>query len=99
MMVTGMTVFQPVDLVGYAAGSAAMVIMVPQLLKTLRLRSSDEVSVMSICFIALANLLWGIYGSIIGRMPMIVMNAVGIAVNIATLAAVARYRGKKHAER
>ena len=64
------------DLIGYAAGLFSMWSFLPQLLKTVRTRRAEDISVAMLCITLIAVLLYEVYAIRLHLTPVIVMNGI-----------------------
>lgn len=64
------------DITGFLAGLLTTVAFVPQVIKTWRSGSADDISVWMFLLFSSGVLLWLIYGVIIGSVPVILANAI-----------------------
>jgi MtN3 and saliva related transmembrane protein len=64
------------ELVGAAAAVIGTLAWVPQALKTIRTRQTRDISLITQSSIAIALLLWLVYGVMIGSWPLIAANVV-----------------------
>lgn len=85
------------DTVGAAAGLCSMASFPPQILKILREREADAVSLRMYLATATAFALWVAYGVLAGRWPVWASNSVNLAMALAILALKWRFsRGRPH---
>jgi len=84
----------PVTLLGFVAGTLTTLAFLPQVIKTWRTKSSNDLSVSTLGMISTGVLLWLVYGLLVGDLPIIVANAVTLVlvVSIFVLALVYRKR-------
>ena len=81
-----------IDIIGYAAGLLTIAVMIPQLVKTFKLKSAKDISLTMVSSYALAVLLWAIYGIFIGSLPLIITDFIGFAIAIAEIILILIYR-------
>ncbi|MFM8624785.1 MAG: SemiSWEET transporter [Betaproteobacteria bacterium] len=82
------------ELIGYAAAILTTVSFVPQAILTLRTRDVSGISLgMYSCF-TLGVALWLIYGVSLGQWPLIIANAITLALAMIILLTKLRYRRK-----
>jgi MtN3 and saliva related transmembrane protein len=81
------------ELVGYVAATLTTVSFVPQALLTLRSGSADGVSLKMYALFTAGVALWLLYGVLTGAWPVILANAVTLA--LATLILVVAWRGRR----
>lgn len=70
---------------GIAAGTLTTAALVPQVLKTWRSRSADDLSLGMLLIFSLGVALWAVYGVLVGAMPVIVSNAVTLVLSLSML--------------
>lgn len=74
-----------VTLLGIVAGTLTTVAFLPQLLKTWRSRSAKDISMSWLTTFTAGILLWLIYGLCIQSLPVIIANAVTLALTLIIL--------------
>lgn len=79
-------------LLGLGAGGLTTVAFVPQVLKTWRTKSGNDISLGMFLLFSTGVLLWLIYGILIDALPVILANAVTLLLSLAILALKLRYR-------
>lgn len=85
------------DLIGYIAASLTTLSFLPQALHTFRTRDVSGISLGMYSMFATGVALWLVYGLLLGAWPIVVANAVTLALALAILVMKLRYRpgGKK----
>jgi len=71
-----------IDLIGYAAAICTTASWIPQVLRTWRSRSVDDLSLGMLAAFSTGVLLWLIFGLALGSRPIIAANAVTLALNL-----------------
>lgn len=86
-------------LLGFVAGTLTTLAFLPQVIKTWRTKSSNDLSMSTLSMICCGVLLWLVYGLLIGDLPIIAANAVTLVlvVSVFVLALVYRKRGASSA--
>ncbi len=79
-------------LLGLAAACLTTLAFVPQLLKTWRSKSGNDISLVMLLLFSAGVLLWLIYGILINALPVILANAVTLLLSLAILRLKLRYR-------
>lgn len=79
------------DLIGYLAATLTTLSFVPQAWLTLRTRDVRGVSLGMYCAFAAGVALWLLYGVLAGAWPVIVANAITLALALVILAMKLRY--------
>ena len=67
-----------IDYIGYLAGFLVTFSLVPQIIRVYKLKSAREISVLFNASMLLGVVLWLVYGIILGLVPLVVWNTVGI---------------------
>ena len=82
----------PIDPIGYLAATLTTVAFIPQVLHTWRLRSANGISLGMYVVFTLGVVLWLLYGVLLGAWPIIIANAVTLALTTSVLVLAVRYR-------
>ena len=80
-----------VDLIGYFAGICLALCFLPQVVRTYRLKRADDVSMYMLVLSILSAIGYEIYAWMLGLMPVVIMNAVFLALVLIVLALKIRY--------
>ena len=80
------------DLIGAAAATLTTVSFVPQALKTFRSRDVSGISLVMYSLFATGVALWLVYGLLLRDWPIVIANAITLALALAVLAMKIRYR-------
>jgi MtN3 and saliva related transmembrane protein len=80
-----------VNAIGMVAAVCTTVSFVPQLIRVWQLRSAREISLMMFLVFSLGVFLWLVYGVLIHSLPVILANAVTLALSLAILALKVRF--------
>lgn len=81
-----------VDLLGFIAGTLTTLSFIPQVHKSWRTRSCNDLSLGMLLAFGVGILLWLIYGLMLRAAPIIVANAVTLALILVLLAMKMKYR-------
>jgi len=81
-----------ITLLGFMAGTLTTISFLPQVHKAWRTRSAGDLSTAMLVIFALGVLLWLVYGLALRAAPIIVSNAVTLALVLTILAMKGRYR-------
>jgi len=81
-----------VTILGLLAATCTTVAFLPQLIKNWKRRSAGDLSFGTFGLFTAGVALWLVYGIIIGNLPIIVSNLVTLALNIANLVQMVKYR-------
>jgi MtN3 and saliva related transmembrane protein len=82
------------NILGLVAGGITSVAMLPQLLKVLKEKNVEDLSLMMIIVLIVGLSLWVWYGVLKDELPIILSNAFAVLVNLALLTAYFRFREK-----
>ena len=82
----------PTDPIGYLAASLTTIAFVPQVLHTWRLRSAQGISTGMYVIFTIGVALWLLYGILLGAWPLIVSNAITLALALCILVMAIRFR-------
>ena len=77
--------FVLVDLIGYLAGSLTTIAFLPQIVKTWRSRSAQDLSLAMLSIFTTGVLCWLFYGIALGRWPIILPNTITLVLTGAIL--------------
>lgn len=83
-------------LLGLGAGTLTTVAFVPQVLKTWRSKSGNDISLGMFLLFSTGVLLWLIYGILIDALPVILANAVTLVLSLTVLVLKLRYQRREH---
>ena len=80
------------DWVGYAAATLTTASFVPQALHTFQTKDVRGISLAMYSAFVMGILLWLVYGLLLGAWPIVIANAVTLALAVAILAMKLKYR-------
>lgn len=72
--------------IGFAAATCTTISYAPQVLKLWRTRSASDISASMFLLMVTGIILWLVYGTIIGDLPLILANAVALCLTGTILA-------------
>lgn len=81
-----------VEFIGYVAGIVAMISFMPQVIKTIRSKSANDISIAMLLLTLVTNLLYLIYGIALELTPIIVMLSIMTVVVLFQLILTIKYR-------
>ncbi|MFH0988239.1 MAG: SemiSWEET transporter [Parcubacteria group bacterium] len=81
-----------IELIGSAAGACTTLSLVPQVIKTLKTKSTKDVSLGMFIIFCIGVVLWLIYGFMIHSMPIIVSNGVTFVLGATILVCKLKYK-------
>jgi len=82
-------------LLGFVAGACTTAAFVPQVLKTWRTRSAEDVSLATFAIFAVGVLLWLVYGFFIDSLPIVIANGITLMLAGAMVVFTLRFRRRK----
>lgn len=83
---------QLINAIGFIAGALTTVAFLPQVIKTLVIKSSKDIA-LGLCVLnACAGALWTTYGILVMKWPLIIPNAIGLALGLSLLILKLRYK-------
>jgi MtN3 and saliva related transmembrane protein len=82
------------NILGLVAGGITSVAMLPQLIKVLKEKDVEDISLLMILFLITGLSLWVWYGFIKDELPIILSNSFAVLVNIFLLFSYFKYRKK-----
>ena len=82
------------NILGLVAGGITSVAMVPQLIKVLKEKDVEDLSMLMICTLIVGLSLWVLYGFLKDELPIILSNAFAVLINIFLLISYLVYRKK-----
>ena len=74
-----------VDAFGYSAACLTTVAFLPQVIKTIRSRKTDEISLVMYILFCTGVLCWLIYGVLIADIPLIIANGITLLLALVIL--------------
>jgi MtN3 and saliva related transmembrane protein len=80
-----------VQWVGFAAGTLTALALVPQVVKTRRTRSAEDLSAVMLAAQTVGIGLWVVYGAALGSLPMMVTNSITFSLSLLLLVFKFRY--------
>lgn len=72
-------------LIGFAAAICTTGAFVPQVIRVWRMKRADEISAATFLLFSVGTLVWLLYGLFIGSLPVILANAVTMALAVTIL--------------
>lgn len=82
-------------MLGFVAGACTTAAFVPQVLKTWRTRSAEDVSLATFAIFAVGVLLWLVYGFFIDSLPIVIANGITLMLAGAMVVFTLRFRRRK----
>ena len=80
-----------VEIVGALAGTLTTIAFIPQVVKTWRSRSAEDISLFMFLLFSTGVALWLVYGIAIGSLPVIAANAITLLLATSILVLKIRY--------
>ncbi len=85
----------PVTWLGFVAGTLTTLAFLPQVVKTWRTKSSNDLSIGTLSMICSGVLFWLVYGLLIGDLPIIAANTVTLVLVVSLFALALFYRKRE----
>ncbi len=79
------------DVIGSLAGAFTTIAFVPQVVKTWRSRSAEDISLLMFTLFTAGVLLWLLYGIALGSVPIIIANSITLVLALSVLVLKVRY--------
>jgi MtN3 and saliva related transmembrane protein len=76
---------EPVETLGMVAGVVSTFASAPQLVKIIRTRKADDVSLTMFVMALIGTVMWGVYGWLKGAPSIVFWNAVGFCLFVAVV--------------
>ncbi len=83
-----------VDLIGYTAGFLAMLTFLPQVIKTLRTKKADDISLWMLLLTLFANIFYEIYAILLNLTPVIIMIGIMSIIVVIQIVLTLKYKTK-----
>lgn len=83
------------QLVGIAAGVLTSVAMLPQLIKIIKEKKAEDVSIVMLLVLISGLILWAVYGFMRDDLPIIVTNCFSVLLNLVVLFCRIKFSGTK----
>ncbi|HWI91104.1 MAG TPA: SemiSWEET transporter [Flavisolibacter sp.] len=83
------------QVIGIAAGICTSTSLIPQVVKTIKKKKAEDVSLGMLLVLATGIILWIVYGIKKNDIPIIATNAFSLLVNIAMVILGVKYKNKK----
>lgn len=83
------------QVIGTGAGLLTAISMLPQLIKILKEKKADEISILTFSVLTIGLMLWVVYGVLRQDWPIIITNSFSVAVNLLILIFRIRFSGTK----
>jgi MtN3 and saliva related transmembrane protein len=71
----------PAEYLGIFAGIFTTFAIVPQIIRIYKLKSAREISFLFTSLLLLGIIVWLVYGIVLGLVPLIIWNSIGIILN------------------
>jgi len=85
------------DFAGVAAGTLTTVAFIPQVIKTWRSRSADDISMFMFLLFSTGVLMWLVYGLTLNSWPMIIANGITLVLAVSIIVMKVIFEIKKNA--
>ncbi len=82
---------EPILILGLTAGALTTFALLPQVIKTLKLKETKDISLLMYIILCTGIALWLIYGLFIEDIPVIAANTISLALSLTILFSKIRY--------
>jgi len=83
-----------IDIIAYIAGILTLYNMFPQIIKTYKTKSAQDVSFLMVLSYSLSMVLWVIYAYLINSLPIIITNGIAFFMSVLQLWLMFKYKKK-----
>lgn len=87
-----------IQLLGMTAGSISAITFLPQVIKTWKTKSADDISLLMFTFATISVIMWLIYGIILKDIPIIYTNSLVLICSVIMLYFKFKFSSKKDKE-
>ena len=84
-----------INIIGIVSGFLTAISMMPQLIKIIKEKSADEISIFAFSCLILGLIGWIVYGIMQNDLPIILSNSLSFLINATLLALSIYYKSKK----
>jgi MtN3 and saliva related transmembrane protein len=95
LIIIGLLVMDITQITGIAAGVLTSIAMLPQLIKILKEKKAENVSVVMLLVLIAGLALWAVYGFMRSDLPIIITNCFSVLLNSIVLTLRIKYSGVK----
>lgn len=81
-----------IDLLGFVAGALTTLALVPEIIKTLKMKETHDLSLLWLGMLGSGTFLWAGYGIVIDSYPIIVANAISFVTVVILFLLKLKYR-------
>ena len=81
-----------IEIIGYSAGVLTLFNMLPQVVKSYRTKSVEDVSFPMVLIFVISVMLWTIYGFMINNLPLIITDFGGFVIGLVQIFLMLKYR-------
>lgn len=83
---------QPITVLGLTAATLTTIAALPQIIKTIKLKETKDISLLMYTFLCSGMTLWLIYGIFIQNIPIILANSIALVLNLIVLIFKLKYK-------
>ena len=81
-----------VDILGYSAGFITSLTFLPQVIKTWKVKSAKDISLMMFVIAAVNEVMWIVYGALLNNWVIILTNSIVLAMSLIMIFFKLRYK-------
>lgn len=85
-----------IEIIGYLAAITGTFLMLPQVIKSVKTRSAQDISLWMLIAYVTQAALWGVYGFFISAVPLVLTNMIAFCIGIIQLVLKQKYERKAH---
>ena len=74
--------FDYLNFIGYTAGVTNAIAMIPQIIKLIKTKKSNDISILTFIMLFITSILWIVFGIIISSISIIVSSSIGFCLTL-----------------
>ena len=82
----------PITILGLVAATLTTIAAFPQIIKTIKMKETKDISLLMYAFLCSGMILWLIYGIFIQNIPIILANSIALVLNLIVLSFKLKYK-------
>ncbi len=80
------------DILGYSAGAVTSLTFLPQVIRTWKLKSAGDISLLMFLIAAINEVMWILYGVLLGNWVIILTNSIVLSMSLTMIGFKLKYR-------
>lgn len=81
-----------IDVIGYTAGIFTLINMIPQVMKSYKTKSVEDISFLLVITYAISMILWVIYSYFINSLPIMITNGIAFVISFIQMILMVKYK-------